>query len=342
MTMDRHGVFISNRGAGPRRRGFTLIEMMAVVAVLALLLALLFPALSRARRQARRNATRSTFQSLSTALEQYKADWGVYPRSNGADEPKPPTSVASDARTGAEMLVDFLCGPSDDYRDRDGNLDPAELTYVWLSDPAETTPAPGTIPARSGLKKMNVPGLTNFGKTIGPYMEYSPKRVVTITTGPNLSGSAGGIGGGSGGSGPENIRREVFADSWGRPILYWRARRGAFDPDSDPLTWARQIFPVADNVAVLDSKTYSGLSADNTFDDPAMWTWTKYLRQERSDQDVVLGHGNIPDRDKFLLISAGPNGRFGWPTLTQQAIADMRTTNESENDDILSCRLEGR
>ncbi len=55
------------------RKGFTLVEIMIVVAIIALLAAIAIPNLLRARLNANEAAAQSTVKTLSTALESYRA-----------------------------------------------------------------------------------------------------------------------------------------------------------------------------------------------------------------------------------------------------------------------------
>jgi len=64
---------------GRRRRGFTLIELMAVVAVIVLLVAITLGISSYAQKQAAIAMTKSQIASIEAALESYKSDWGYYP-----------------------------------------------------------------------------------------------------------------------------------------------------------------------------------------------------------------------------------------------------------------------
>lgn len=62
------------------RRGFTLVEIMIVVAIIALLAAIAIPNLLNARRTANEAAAKASVRSLSTASETYAtAHSGVYP-----------------------------------------------------------------------------------------------------------------------------------------------------------------------------------------------------------------------------------------------------------------------
>lgn len=63
-----------------RRKGFTLIELMIVIAIIAILAAVLVPNFMRAREASRYNACKSNLKNLSTAMEMYSSDFdGMYP-----------------------------------------------------------------------------------------------------------------------------------------------------------------------------------------------------------------------------------------------------------------------
>lgn len=58
---------------------FTLIEVLIVVAIVAILAAILIPNLLRARRQAVVAATKSNLRNIATVLEEYYVDVSGYP-----------------------------------------------------------------------------------------------------------------------------------------------------------------------------------------------------------------------------------------------------------------------
>jgi prepilin-type N-terminal cleavage/methylation domain-containing protein len=63
-----------------RKKGFTLIELMIVIAIIAILAAVLVPNFMRAREASRLTACKSNLKSLSTSMETYSNDWdGMYP-----------------------------------------------------------------------------------------------------------------------------------------------------------------------------------------------------------------------------------------------------------------------
>jgi len=62
-----------------RRKGFTLIEMLIVIVVIAILALIVIPRLMNAADRARGATYRSNLAMMQTALEQFHADCGVYP-----------------------------------------------------------------------------------------------------------------------------------------------------------------------------------------------------------------------------------------------------------------------
>ena len=70
---------LPGEGRGPR--GFTMVELLAVILILAILIALLLPALNGALKTARNAAVGGEIDQLAQALASFKAQYGDYPPS---------------------------------------------------------------------------------------------------------------------------------------------------------------------------------------------------------------------------------------------------------------------
>lgn len=69
-----------NRQLGVCAGGFTLVELLAVVLVIALLTGLAMSTASYVMKRAASQSTRAQITAIVNALENYKSDWGVYPQ----------------------------------------------------------------------------------------------------------------------------------------------------------------------------------------------------------------------------------------------------------------------
>jgi prepilin-type N-terminal cleavage/methylation domain-containing protein len=65
-----------------KRKGFTLIELMVVIAIIIILAAIAIPNYLNMTKRAKNSRLESDFATLATALETFKTDWGKYPYTN--------------------------------------------------------------------------------------------------------------------------------------------------------------------------------------------------------------------------------------------------------------------
>lgn len=86
-----------------KRKGFTLIELMIVIAIIAILAAVLVPNFMRAREASRLTACKSNLKNISTSVETYANDYdGMYP--GGTNNTRESTlNVLSNALEGSYM-----------------------------------------------------------------------------------------------------------------------------------------------------------------------------------------------------------------------------------------------
>jgi len=70
-----------NRMKKVGHRGFTLVELMIVVAIIGILAAIAIPQFAKYRERAFNSASLSDVRNLRTDLEGYFAEWMFYPQS---------------------------------------------------------------------------------------------------------------------------------------------------------------------------------------------------------------------------------------------------------------------
>jgi prepilin-type N-terminal cleavage/methylation domain-containing protein/prepilin-type processing-associated H-X9-DG protein len=149
-----------------KRRGFTLVELLVVIGIIAVLISLLLPALGRARESANTIKCASNLRGIGLAIANYVANYrGVLPPSNlykgfgfsgGIQTPSQPNQ-------GYVHWSSFLYGKPDPYSDPDGiykNLSGWEAFQCPSLDRGGLAPA-NTFPANNDLPN-EVPGVIDW------------------------------------------------------------------------------------------------------------------------------------------------------------------------------------
>lgn len=208
-----------------RRKGFSLVELLAVVGIIALLIAILVPSLNVATRRAKSTATLNTIRVLETAVETFKADMavgGAYPES-AVLTPSRAGPIATFSPhvnqevkiNGASLLVWALAGAdllgTPGFRDLDGS-------GTWRDDTTcnDASPKPGLY---------DLAGNQPVQPRSGPFVAVETMKMPQPKdANPNMLGIQ-----------PEPgayvldrdslrvLPSPCFLDAFGQPILYYRA-----------------------------------------------------------------------------------------------------------------------
>lgn len=103
---DSSGLFT----ARARRAGFTLVELLTVVAILGILAAIVIPTVSSASNSARKARTRTQFSQWAAGFEQFRLEYGSYPQLFPNAAQKLVNQGATTQNTGNHHFHDLLSG----------------------------------------------------------------------------------------------------------------------------------------------------------------------------------------------------------------------------------------
>jgi general secretion pathway protein G len=131
------------------KKGFTLIEMLIVLIIIAVLAVVVLPRIMNARRKAKDDATRQTMAELDTAVENFEADVGCYPVAISDLLVKPTGAYTGKGVVGAVV----------------GDVIVSDATDLWRGPYFKTTGTSIAVPAdNAGSWTVKYDLLTTLGK----------------------------------------------------------------------------------------------------------------------------------------------------------------------------------
>ena len=166
-----------------RRSGFTLVELLAVIMIIALLAALVTPAVMRARTSARNAAIKAEIDMLHMAIMNYKNDYGSFPPAvdlNPGTASTPPTPAQKHLQRlfprCANVVGQFSAGGA-------GQITPINALASWLlgftGDPSNPLLPPANRKKLFDFDQTRINASTGgyapAGKSLSPYiyMDYA-------------------------------------------------------------------------------------------------------------------------------------------------------------------------
>ncbi len=222
----------SRQVQSPRRRsGFTLVELLVVVAIIVILVGILIPAVGSVRKASRVASTQALIVQLQSAIEQYHMDFNAYPGPLSNDQIyQDSTSVAPPVywRTDADASAGPPVWPANAAH-RLYHISMAENLVLGLLGGLEVNPATGDIFYRASLVGQGPRGLAQTGMNSGrAHSPYMPSAADLTTSSVNNDPANPGHFKDLVGDADDSIIPE-FVDRFPSPmpILYLRARVGA-------------------------------------------------------------------------------------------------------------------
>jgi prepilin-type N-terminal cleavage/methylation domain-containing protein len=290
------------RDMNKKQNGFTLVELLTVMAVVGILLGLLIPALNQIGKTATKVKQKAQFHTLGIGLEAFYSDMGYYPQS----EPVIDTSAFGAKRFSAsQILAEAMIG-------RDGlGFHPNSEFYASGQS--------------GGVDVYDSTDPSNLSARKGPYLELESANAVELekiypdSILPTTSYLANGTGT------PPTLSNFVLADMYkqvkhlgtgkqiGMPILYYRANTAPTMWDWSTYTNATQsAYNVYDALSASLSAGSDGIAG---LDTPFGGVHPLIANPSLFYNKIQNPNFTNPERpyraQSFILHSAGEDGLYG-------------------------------
>jgi prepilin-type N-terminal cleavage/methylation domain-containing protein/prepilin-type processing-associated H-X9-DG protein len=179
----------STRSSGRGPRAFTLIELLIVIAIIAILAAILFPVFARARENARRTSCQSNLKQLGLGIAQYLQDYDERYPFNISYSPYPCTgtgcnTITFDAQTDPTMPGAVYQGQSTGKASSYAEIKWSDLIMPYLKSTQLFVCPSNYFAAKNSLtRKFNSYG---YSGVIGGWDRHTLTNSASVIRGPAL------------------------------------------------------------------------------------------------------------------------------------------------------------
>ena len=317
-----------------RSRGFTLVELLVVIGIIALLIGILLPALSKAREKSREAACGSNLHQMGLAMAMYINDWKYYPGSVGFHDgqPKQPMSIWQTRLRGYMNgnYNAFYC-PSED--------DTFRWTTATMLGPADSAFTSGSLHGfyasaqDSGFGyNFKTVGRTTSSEPIMPTeasfdggqpanFSYGYNDWGIFGTGFGPYGEAEGLGGDLGvSSGQLPMISAIDVQAQG-PVSH--------ELKASQIRMASEMIAIADRVPAVDRSTGTVTNYNYNIDPTNKTEWPGNIH--RGGSNVLFADGHVTWMSQYDLVNvdaAGP-GTDKLPLIIYGKSAPMPTTGDA-------------
>ena len=294
-----------------REKGFTIVELLTVMSVIAILIALLVPALGLVKDYSKEVEQQAQFHSIEVGLELYKTEFGSYPESD--DNAYDTTLSAQTPYCGANKLAEALVG---------WDL----LGFHPKSEFIETGNDDGGIAVYDNTS-------ANISERKGPFIEFENANVFDMA---DIYSDI--IAADFDDTERNNVlcdvfdKRRISGKKTGMPILYFKARTMYTEQDSRVTTGTGHgteddIYYYPDNFNLVDLGDPETSNAHPLADGgagavvpaPAAGSGAFDNDEDCEDFDSMIVNTQVttirrPYRSgTYILVSAGKDGLYGTP-----------------------------
>jgi prepilin-type N-terminal cleavage/methylation domain-containing protein len=274
-----------------RKNGFTLVELLTTITIVAILIALLLPALNKVRILSFDTKQRGQINAIEIAIESYRNDFGMYPSSGNVDaadnEPKDAMGITY---YGSEKLAEALLG--------------YDLLGVNKNVPTEFNKI-GLLYAQTSA---------NLAQRKGPYLEAEKLNPVESGSDEDIFNLMGG------GHYIADIYRRGDLDI-GFPLLYYKADTDKkIQAGSAVATTDDKVYDYRDSNMPYDTTVSDEIKTNYINGRARVWDTVDGTTAEDNfdsfviNDEISTGSGvyDVPYRAQtYLLISAGYDGIYG-------------------------------